>query len=125
MSELKKLKDLLHKMNYILSSRHKRYAVAIFFMGILAAMLELLGVAVIIPILDILLDVSSVENKWYMGPFIQLLNLNTETRLIYFICIMTIFIYIVKNAYFIFYHWVTIKFAYKVRRELSTRVLSA
>ena len=102
MSELKKLKDLLHKMNYILSSRHKRYAVAIFFMGILAAMLELLGVAVIIPILDILLDVSSVENKWYMGPFIQLLNLNTETRLIYFICIMTILIYIVKNAYFIF-----------------------
>ena len=125
MKELKKLKSLLEKLNYILSAKQKQYAVIIFFMGIIAAALELLGVAIIIPILDILLDVSAIQGKWYMKPFIVAFHLNTEISFIYFICIFTIGIYIIKNAYFIFYHWVTIKFAYKVKRELSTKVLRA
>lgn len=125
MKEFAKLKDLLNKMNYILSSRQKKYAVVIFFMGLLAALLELVGVAIILPILDVLLDVNTVQNKWYMKPFIEVLNLNTDTKMIYFICIVTIIIYVVKNAYFIFYHWIAIKFSYKVKRELSTRVLRA
>lgn len=125
MKEIKKFKDLFGKMNYILSPQQKVYAIIVFFMGIVAALLELLGVAIIIPILDILLDLNAVQNKWYMKPFIQVFHLNTDMRLISFICIATIGIYVIKNAYFIFYHWATIKFSYKVRRELGTRVLRA
>ena len=112
-------------MCYILSARHKRLAFGMFFLGIIAALLELLGVAIIVPILEILLDVSAVKNKWYMQPFIEVLRLDTEVRIIYFICFATIGVYIAKNAYFIFYHWVAFKFAYKVRRELATKVLRA
>lgn len=125
MKEFAKLKDLLNKMDYILSLRQKQYAIIIFVMGMVAALLELIGVAIILPILDVLLDVNSIQNKWYMKPFIGVLNLNTENKMIYFICIVTIIIYIIKNIYFIFYHWMTIKFSYKVKRELSTRVLRA
>ena len=46
-----KVKDVYHKLNYILSTEQKGYAVLVLVMGLLAALLELLGVAVIIPIL--------------------------------------------------------------------------
>ena len=56
MKEFAKLKDLLNKMDYILSLRQKQYAIIIFVMGMVAALLELIGVAIILPILDVLLE---------------------------------------------------------------------
>ena len=55
----------------------------------------------------------------------QLLNLDSTKKMIWFVCVVVIIVYILKNMYFVFYNWVSLKYAYKVRRELSIRVLSA
>lgn len=125
MNTLRKIKDVYQKINFILSSEQKRYAVLVLIMGLIAALLELLGVAVILPILDMLLDTETLENKWFIKPFIEPLGLNSDAKMIWFVCIAVIIIYILKNIYFTFYSWVSLKYAYKIRRELSIRVLRA
>ena len=125
MNELRKARDVISKLLYILSVRQKRYALVILTMSLLAALLETLGVAVIMPVLDMMLDIQGVRSRWYMVPFVNLFHLDTDMEVVWFICVGVIGIYLVKNLYFTFYNWVSYKYSYMVQRELGVRVLSA
>ncbi len=125
MNIFKKVQDVWMKMTFILSKRHKQFAVMVFIMGAIAAVLEMLGVAVILPILDIMIDIESAKEQWFIKIFVNLFNLDSNMKIIWFVCLGTVGIYIIKNLYFIFYNWVSLKYAFKVQRELSTRVLRA
>ena len=125
MNELRKLKDIINKLLYILDTRQKRYAVLILIMSLIAALLETLGVAIIMPVLDMMLDIQGVRKRWYMQPFVELFHLDTDMKVIWFVCMGVIGIYLVKNLYFTFYSWVSYKYSYMVQRELGVRVLSA
>lgn len=125
MNELRKAKDVLHKLLYILTKKQKRYAVYILLMSIAAALLETLGVAVIMPVLDMMLDIKGVRSRWYMVPFVNLFHLDTDIKVIWFVCGGVIAIYLAKTLYFVFYSWVSAKYSYMVQRELGVRVLEA
>ncbi|MCI8524122.1 MAG: ABC transporter ATP-binding protein [Lachnospiraceae bacterium] len=125
MNELRKAKDVIRKLLYILSKKQKRYAVLVLVMSLLAALLETLGVAVIMPVLDMMLDIQGVRGRWYMSPFVKILHLDTELKVIWFVCLGVIGIYLIKTLYFVLYSWVSAKYSYMVQRELSVRVLEA
>lgn len=125
MNELRKAKDVIRKLLYILSKKQKRYAVLVLVMSLLEALLETLGVAVIMPVLDMMLDIQGVRGRWYMSPFVKILHLDTELKVIWFVCLGVIGIYLIKTLYFVLYSWVSAKYSYMVQRELSVRVLEA
>lgn len=125
MNELRKVKDIIHKLKCILSAKQQRYAVLVLVMSLVAALLETLGVAVIMPVLDMMLDIKGIRGRWYMVPFVEILHLDTDIQIIWFVCLGVIGIYLAKEVYFVFYSWVSIKYSYMVQRELSVRVLSA
>lgn len=109
----------------MLTARQKRYAALVMVMSVAAALLETLGVAVIMPVLDMMLDIQGVKTRWYMVPFVQLFHLDTNGKIIWFVCMGVIGIYVAKTLYFIFYTWVSTKYSYMVQRELSVRMLEA
>ncbi len=125
MNELKKAKDVIRKLLYILSAKQKRYAVLVLVMSLVAALLETLGVAVIMPVLDMMLDIRGVRGRWYMLPFVRAFHLDTDMKVIWFVCLGVIGIYLVKTIYFVLYSWVSAKYSYMVQRELAVRVLAA
>lgn len=125
MTELKKIKDIWNKMMFILSRRQKQFGIFVFLLGVLAAGLEMVGVVAILPILDIMLDIEKAKEGVLISFFVDFLNLDSNGKVIWFVCLATIGIYTVKNLYFIFFNWVSQKYSYKVQRELSTRVLRA
>lgn len=125
MNEFRKAKDVMHKLLFILTGKQKRYAVYILLMSVAAALLETLGVAIIMPVLDMMLDIKGVRNRWYMVPFVNLLHLDTDIKVIWFVCGGVIVIYLAKTLYFVFYSWVSAKYSYMVQRELGVRVLEA
>lgn len=125
MSDIKKVKDLYEKFRFILTTQQKIYFWIVLLMSILAAGLEVLGVAAIVPILNMMLDMEQTREKWYVRPFIDLFHMETDQEVIRLICCGVIAIYFFKNVYNIFYNWVYLKYANKVQRELSFRVLNA
>lgn len=125
MSEIKKVKDLYDKFRFILTTQQKVYFGIVLAMSLAAALLEMLGVAAIVPILEMMLEMEKAREKWYVRPFVELLHLDTDQKVIWFMCLLLIGIYILKNVYNIFYNWVYLKYANKVQRELSVRVLDA
>lgn len=125
MNELRKAKDVIRKLLFILSARQKRYAVLVLLMSLMAALMETLGVAVIMPVLDMMLDIQGIRDRWYMVPFVRAFHLDTDEKVIWFVCLGVIGIYLVKTLYFVFYSWVSAKYSYMVQRELAVRVLAA
>lgn len=125
MNEFRKAKDVIKKLWFILSGKQKKYAALVLVMSLVAALLETLGVAVIMPVLDMMLDIRGIRNRWYMVPFVRLFHLDTDIKVIWFVCMGVIGIYLVKTLYFFFYSWVSAKYSYMVQRELAVRVLAA
>lgn len=123
MNAINKTVDSIKKINYILSRQQKQYGIVVLIMGIIAALLELLGVAIIIPILNMMLDMNATREKWYIQKASSIFNLDTDLKLVWFICGLTIMVYLFKNLFFSVYSWVSSKYSMKIQRELAIRVM--
>lgn len=123
--ELEKIKDLYHKFNVILSKQQKLYGVIIFACTIFAAFLETIGVSAILPVVEGLMDMEALRDKWYLQPLVKTFGIQEPQTLILLVCGGVIAIYIFKNMYFILYTWLVRKYTYKIKRELGIRVMES
>lgn len=122
--EFEKIKDAFHKLNVILTREQKRYSAVIFFMSLISALFEMLGVSILIPILNAFLEPEALADKSYIAPFIRMFHLQGTQQIILFLCVAMIFLYVIKNLYGIFYIWVSAKFSCKIMRELSVQIMT-
>lgn len=120
-----KIKDALGKLNFILSAEQKRYGVWMLILSLLAAVFEMVGVSVILPLMQVMLKPDDLWDRWYVRRVTDVLHIETNEGLVFLICTVVILVYIVKNVYFIFYSYVTTRYANKIKKELSVRVLEA
>ncbi len=123
--ELEKIKDLYHKFNVILSKQQKLYGVIIFACTIFAAFLETIGVSAILPVVEGLMDMEALRDKWYLQPLVKTFGIQEPQTLILLVCGGVIAIYIFKNMYFILYTWLVRKYTYKIKRELGIKVMES
>lgn len=52
MKELEKVRDAINKLNFILTKEQKKYTIIIFFMSLIAALLEMLGLSILMPLMQ-------------------------------------------------------------------------
>ncbi len=123
LNELRKVKDALGKLAFILNKEQKRYCVLMFMMSLVAALFELLGASVVIPVIQAVISADELMKQPYMLPLISLFHLETRISVIVFVCICVGVVYIVKNIYAVGYAWASAKFSNKIRRELAVQVL--
>lgn len=123
MGRLKSLWDILHKFRYILTPSHKRWAVVVIVLTVIGAFFEMLGVTVIIPLVQVMIDPEQLRGNLFLQPAIKIFRIESDGTLIWFVGICVISVYLIKNAFLLFLSYVRIKFACKVRRELSTEMM--
>lgn len=120
-----KIKDAFGKLNFILSAEQKKYGVLMLVLSLLAAVFEMIGVSVILPLMQVMLQPDELWDKWYVRDVTGILHVETNEGLILLVCVVVIIVYVIKNAYFIVYSYVTTRYANKIKKELSVRVLQA
>ncbi len=120
-----KMKDAFGKLNFILSSEQKKYGVLMLFLSLVAAIFEMVGVSVILPLMQVMLRPDELWDKWYVQVVTGVISIHTNEQLIFLVCVGIIFIYLIKNVYFVIYSYITTYYANKVKKELSVRVLEA
>lgn len=123
--ELAKIKDLIRKINYILSKQQKQYGILVFICTILSALMEMLGVSAIMPMVEGIVDTKALFAKWYLQPLINVFHIQNPKILLFIVCAGVIIIYVFKNLFFVFYAWLVKKYTYKINRELGTRVMES
>ncbi len=127
--EMKKTLDLVKKLNELLNRQQKMLGILVLVCSMMAAVLELLGVSVIIPLIDVLVNPQELLNSKYVSMILSnsrlmtdITEANTDSLVIYVI-IGVIVVYLLKNAFFIFNTWLKNKYAFKIQREMSVNMM--
>lgn len=125
MNRLKNLKEVWNKYRYILTTSQKRWGVVVVIMTLLGAICETLGVSVILPLVQVMIAPQQLRGNVLVARFIHIMNLNSDSSLIWAIGIAVISVYLVKNLFLTLLSYVRVKYACKVQRELSIEMLDA
>lgn len=125
LNDIKSTGEILGKLNHILSRKQKRQTVLVFFMTMIAAVLETLGVSIILPLVQAMISPEKLLENAYIADVAEQLSLDTPVKLINFLCLCTIGLYFVKNLYMCLFTYVRARYSNKIGRELATRILMA
>lgn len=124
-SKFKSLKEILQKMNFILTTSHKKWGVVVVIMTVIGAGCETLGVSVILPLVQVMIAPQQLRENELAGPIIEFFRLDSDTALIWAIGAVVIGVYFLKNLFLLLLCFVRTKYACKVQRELASEMLES
>ena len=114
---------MLKKLNYIFSGRDKIKMAFLLIGVVIGSFLELMGVAVFTPFVNVIMDPASIQEKWYLKFFYVFFSFQSTD---YFLAALTgsiIFIYVFKNVFLALQkNWIY-KFSYGMQLKISTKLL--
>lgn len=114
---------MLKKANYILDKRQK---VELFFLLIVicvGAFVELLGVSMILPLINVALDPNTIESTWYLAAIKYHFGFSKVNEMIIFLAIILMLIYLVKNLYVTFMYDMQYRFIFNNQRYLAVKMM--
>lgn len=121
---MQQIKTLIKKTLYIMDHTQKILCVLVFFLTGVGSILELLGVSAIIPLVSVIQNPNALLDSKYLRNF-EILHELSNNQLVALIGGGTVALYVIKNLYFIFLAWLRTKFACKIEREMSIRMLTS
>ncbi len=117
--------DTLQKLSRILNRNQKMMGSIVLVCSFIAAVLETLGVSIIVPLVNALLQPEQLFRNPYIKKITDLCDIRTNDKLVASIIIAVILIYIFKNLYFIFFAWLKFKYSCKIQRECSVYMMQS
>lgn len=120
---LRSIRDVYRKFNVILDSNQKKWGVVVFLLSILGALAETLGVSVILPLVQAMIEPEQLLSIKVVADLCSILQIDTSKNLLVIVTFSVVLVYILKNVYLCFLSWVRVKYTSKIQRELSIRML--
>ena len=124
-NEIRKIKDIWNQFQCILTTPQKKWGVVVVIMTLIGAIFETLGVSIIFPLVQVMLNPEVLMNNKYLKPILSLLCITNRGSLVILIAAAVIAIYVIKNLYLTLLSYVRVKYACKVQRELSVEMMKA
>ncbi len=111
------------KLNYIFKPKDRIKIALLLVMVVIGSFLELMGVAVFDPFVNIIMEPETIADKWYLDALYQWIGCNDTKTFLAIISGCIIFIYIFKNIFLWIEQDLILKFSYNTQRKLSTKLL--
>lgn len=119
---------IARKFRMILNKKQERRIVIIAVMMVVGAILEMVGVSLILPLVSVITDHDFIENNSYARVICQLLRIHSAKVFVFVMIISLIFIYIFKNLYLFLEYYVQWRFVcnnrFGTQKRLIQRYLS-
>lgn len=116
---------MFKQLGYIFSKRDKIKICFLLIAVIVGSFLELMGVAIFMPFIEIVMEPSTVFNTPILRAVYEGLGFNSTESFLTAIAGAIIFIYIFKNIFIAIEKNAIYKFSYSTQRNISTRLLKA
>lgn len=109
----------------LLDKRQKRIMVLLVLMMLVGAVLETLGVSLVLPVMDVVMDEHAVENKWYLQVICDVLHIGYEdTKSLTIVTMLALIgVFVVKNVFLFFQQKAQLKFVYTNQFATSRRMM--
>lgn len=117
---LKSLKKILR----ILDAKQKRTMVLLVFVMLIGAILEALGITMVIPVMQAIVNPDAIEtNEYHMGDLYTLLGCTSVRQFAVVMMIAIIVVFAVKNIYLFLEQKLLLNFIYKNQFATSNRMM--
>ncbi len=119
------MKDILKKLMILLDKKQKRKMVVLIFLMLIGAILETIGVSMILPVMELVLEENAVESKRYLQVICDVFHIAyTDTKsLMILVMIGLVVIFTLKNLFLFFQQKVQLKFVYTNQFATSRRMM--
>lgn len=116
--------NTINKLNYLLDRKTKISIFGILLMIIIGSIVELIGVAIILPIVNLAID-ADFENNMWCKMVINITGINGREKIMLVLIFTTIAIYILKSFYLSWMNSNLYRFSAVVRKGMAVRLMQA
>ncbi len=125
MNILRQIKGAYKRIYDIYTPQQRRGSVIVFLMLLIGSLLEMLGVYIIVPLVQVILLPESMLKSQSWQWLWQFLHVEDETGLVLWVSAGAVAVYIVKNGYMSFLSYYKNHFYRKVEKEISMRLMNS
>ena len=125
MNILRQIKGAYKRIYDIYTPQQRKGSVIVFLMLLIGSLLEMLGVYIIVPLVQVILLPESMLKSQSWQWLWQFLHVEDETGLVLWVSAGAVAVYIVKNAYMSFLSYYKNHFYRKVEKEISMRLMNS
>ncbi|XCP85938.1 ABC transporter ATP-binding protein [Roseburia hominis] len=108
----------------ILNVHQKKRMLILFFMMIVGALLETIGISLILPFVSLILDVDSIYTNKIMNSVYSFLGMESSREFLIVISIALIGIYVAKNIYLYLMYSIQYRLASNYKLQMSSKLFS-
>lgn len=119
------LNEIVKELLYVLPKKYKKKSLSILFFTITSSAFELLGVTAILPFIQTLLSPEKVLANPLVHKIAVEFKIMDSKGLLLLMGIGLIFIYLIKNIYVLFAHFIQYDFATKAQKYLAIKMLNS
>ena len=113
---------MIQKIRMIFNRTQKIKFVVLFCMLFAGSVLELMGVSLILPFVQLVMDTDGTDNALFQW-FGRLVGAEFQRELLIWLGLLLIAVYLIKNTYLLFAKYVQLRFVFNNRLELSGRLM--
>lgn len=116
-------KGLISMLRYIFDRRDKGRIAILLVAIIIGSFLELMGVMIFMPFVEIIANQSTIEKTWYLRAVYEFFGFSSHKTFMVAFSGMIIAVYLIKNIYLVLEKSYIFKFSYNTQMKLSIRLL--
>ena len=119
------MRDILHKIFYILDGKQKRELVFLFFCMVVNAAFKLLGIGVIYPVIDLAMNPDAVGSNGLYSRIYGFFGFSGYRQFILALIAFIVVLFALKTVFLLYFRWLQLDFQYRNQGVISGRLLSA
>ena len=117
------MKKIFKKLLILLDARQKRIMILLVFLMLIGAILETLGVSMILPVMNVVLEENAVEQHAYLQVICKIFRIDNTRDLMILVMGGLVFVFAVKNIFLFFQQKVQLKFVYTNQFATSRKMM--
>ncbi len=119
---MKNLTDTIKKLLMLFNKKEKKKLLFLFFMMMLAALLETIGIGLIVPFVGIVTNPEIIQEQGILSQIYEIFNFQSTTAFIIFSVAMLLSVFVFKNLYLLLFHYVQYRVIFNQQVKLSRRL---
>lgn len=120
---MQKVKKLIQQVQYIFDREQKVQLFFLLFIVIFTTFVELLGVAAIMPLIEIMMDPGYIQKTGYLRYIYNTFNFSGTTSFLIFLAVALIVVYWVKNTLVSISYNLQYKFTFSNQKRMANKML--
>ena len=117
------MSKIIKKLLILLDAKQKRTMVLLVFLMLIGAVLEVLGVSMIYPVMNVVLEENAVENHAYLQVISRIFHVDNIRNLTILVMTGLVVVFTLKNSFLFLQQKVQLKFVYTNQFATSRRMM--